>query len=171
MKKFIVFAIIGWMSVLAVNAQWVAFHGGYGFSAKNGVYRDRLDFAVDYMEKHGVAGIGTKIPSSHDRRFEVNAYGGWAWYWGEFGVSPQVEIAFNTAGSAPTEESAYKPNAGLSIGAGLMANYKIVGPLGAYMKVRWMSPVAFDPLKVGPGGNTSFTIGLSMFWWTQAKKK
>lgn len=162
MKKLVVLALIGWMSV-SVHAQVVAFHGGYSFDVNKGAYPGRLGFAVDYMENHGVFGVGTKIPSSHNKSFEINLHGGLGWYWVNFMISPQLEIAYNTNNISSASE--YKPKPGVSIGGGLIANYKIVGPLGVFMKVRWLSPVGFDPLKVGPGGTTTFAIGLTMFWF------
>lgn len=166
MKKLIVFAIIGCMSVLAmkVNAQVVAFSGGYSFEFNQGVRPNRTTFAVDYLENHGAFGLGAKFPSSKDRRFELNLHGGMGFYWDNFLLSPQVEIAYNTAGSS-ADVSTNKTTSGVSIGAGLLASYKIVGPLGAFMKVRYMSPVGFDPLKVGPGGVVDFSLGLTMFWF------
>lgn len=170
MKKLIVFALIGWMSVLAVmnaNAQIVAFHGGYSFDINQGAHPGRTDFAVDYMQNHGAFGIGTKFPSAHNKSFEVNLHAGMAWYWDNFMISPQFEVAYNTVSSSISSESenVYKPTSGVSIGGGLIANYKIVGPLGAFLKVRYLSPVGFDPLKVGPGGTTTFSLGLTMFWF------
>jgi len=154
MKKLLFFVIIGWMSVLTmqVNAQVVAFSGGYAFELNQGVNPNRTTFALDYFENHGAFGFGTKFPSSYDGRFEINLHGGMGFYWDNFLLSPQVEVAYNSGH-------------GMSIGAGLLACYKIVGPLGAFMKIRYMSPVGFDPLKVGPGGMTDLSFGLTMFWF------
>lgn len=171
MKKLFIIAIIGWMSVVAanVNAQVVAFHGGYSFDVNQGAHPGRTDFAIDYMENHGVFGLGTKIPSSHNKSFEINVHGGLGWYWDNFMLSPQLEIAYNTAGSVTLSEDAseseYKFTSGVSIGGGLIANYKIIGPLGVWTKLRWLSPVGFDPVSFGPGGTTTFAIGLTMYWF------
>lgn len=164
MKKLVMFAIIGWMSVLAVQAQVVALHGGYAFEINKGVHPDRTHFAIDLYEGHGAFGLGLEFPSNYDPRFEINLHGGVNFLWDNFMLSPQAELAYNH-GKSTVELATSKPSSGVSIGAGLIANYRIVGPLGAFMKVRWMSPVGFEPVTFGPGGTTSFAVGLTMFWF------
>lgn len=164
MKKLFIFVIIGWMSVVSVRAQVVAFNGGYAFQMNSGFRPNRTSFAINYMENHGVFGFGTKFPSSKDKRFELDLHGGAGFYWDYFMLSPQVEVAYNTGGKS-VDESENKTTSGISIGAGLLASYKIVGLLGVWTKVDWMSPVGFDPLKVGPGGIVTLSFGLTMFWF------
>lgn len=165
MKKLFIIAIIGWMSVMVADAQIVGFNGGYSFEMNHGIHPNRTSFSIDYMESHGVFGFGTEFPSSYDKRFQLNLHGGLGWYWNDFMLSPLLELAYNTAGAPSEEESVYKAKAGVSVGAGLLAEYKIVGPLGVWTKLRWLSPVGFDPVSFGPGGTTTFAIGLTMYWF------
>ena len=164
MKKVLLFAIIGWMSVLAVQAQVVAFHGGYAFEINQKMHPDRTNFAIDLYEGHGAFGLGAAFPSNYDPRFEFNIHGGVNFLWGNFMLSPQAEIAYNSR-KTDVETASFKHQSGLSIGAGLIANYRIVGPLGVWSKIRWVSPVGFEPVSFGPGGTTSFAVGLTMFWF------
>ena len=163
MKKLFLFAIIGWMSVVAVRAQAVAFHGGYGFEINHGLHPNRTNFMIDYYECHGAVGLGVSFPSAYDHRFEMNLHGGLKFNWCKFRLSPQIEIAYNHG--TDQNISVHKTSSGVSVGAGLIAIYRIIGPLGAWAKVRWMAPVGFEPVSFGPGGTTTFAIGLTMFWF------
>ena len=163
MKKLL-FLVICLLSMMTVQAQVVAFHGGYAFEIDQKMHPDRTNFAIDLYEGHGAFGLGAAFPSNYDPRFEVNLHGGINFLWGNFMLSPQAEIAYNS-GKIDAETASSKHQSGLSIGAGLLANYKIVGPLGAFMKICWMSPVGFEPVSFGPGGTTTFSVGLTMFWF------
>ena len=155
MKKLVLLVIIGWMSVMTmtVKAQAVAFNGGYSFDLNHGAHPSRTDFAIDYFDR-GLFGFGAKFPSAYDPRLELNVHGGVNFYWSDFWISPQVEIAYN-------HEILHE----FAVGAGLQANYRIVGPLGVFTKIRWLSPIGFEPLSFGPGGATTLSVGLSMFWF------
>ena len=107
--------------------------------------------------------IGSSISIElRDPRFEFNIHGGVNFFWDDFMLSPQAEIAYN---SGKSEIVSPNYQSGLSIGAGLIANYRIVGPLGVWGKICWMSPIGFEPVSFGPGGTTSFAVGLTMFWF------
>lgn len=164
MKKLLMLLIVGCMSVLAVHAQVVAFHGGYAFEVNEKMHPDRTSFSIDLYEGHGAFGLGTAFPSNYDSRFELNLHGGVNFLWDNFMLSPQMEIAYNS-GRSDFETASSKHQSGLSVGAGLIANYRIVGPLGVWSKIRWVSPVGFDPVSFGPGGTTTFSVGLTMFWF------
>ena len=164
MKKVLLLVIVGWMSIMTVSAQITAFHGGYAFKIDGKVYPNRTNFAIDFYEGHGYFGIGTAFPSNYDPRFEINTHGGVIFCWDNFWLAPNVEIAYNHR-KYSEEVASHKTSSGVSIGAGLIANYRIVGPLGVFTKIRWMSPVEFEPVSFGPGGTTSFAIGLSMLWF------
>ncbi len=159
MKRILLFAIIGWMSVVALRAQVVGFNGGYAFEMNHGIHPSRVNCSIDYMENHGVFGLSMAFPSGYDDRFEFGLHGGIGFYWDNFMLSPLFEIAYNTAGSESLKIK------GISVGAGLLVEYKIVGPLGVWTKFRWLSPVEFDPVSLGPGGTTTFAVGLTMYWF------
>lgn len=170
MKKLLLLAVIGWMSIMAVSAQktdlktdlmlkqaksMLAFNAGYSFELGNGMYPSRFDFSIDWYKPHLMLGAGTKIPSSNDPRFEISVHGGVNFFWNDFWVTPRIEIAVN-----------HQTSWNSSVGAGLQANYCIVGPLTVFTSLSWQSPVEFKPkVVVGPGGRTMFTIGLAMLWF------
>ena len=159
MKKLLLLAIIGWMSVLAVHAQGViAFHGGYGFTVNHGAHPSGFTFALDSYKNHGMFGAGVKFPSHYDGTFTIDAHGGLNFLWDNFMLSPHGIVGYSHSSGEEVKTSQ------LQLGAGLQACYKVYGPLGIFTKVSYLAPVRFEPLGFGSGAVT-ISFGLTMFWF------
>lgn len=155
MKKLFALAVIGWMSVAAAFGQTIIGDIGYKFK---GAKPDGTMVSVIYHENNGMMGLTVKIPSNYDKELRVGADFGANLTWGNFMLSPYIEVSYSNYSSQVEAAKSSRFGTGL----GVQGVVKIVGPLGVFLRYQYtIFPLTPQPFNHGESGLMG---GLALIW-------
>ena len=156
MKKLVLLAIIGWMSVAAAFGQAVVGDIGYKFK---GVKPDGTMVSITYHENSGMMGLTVKIPSNYDKELRVGADFGANLAWGNFMLSPYCEVSYSNYSS---QADVAAKSSCFGTGLGVQGLVKIVGPFGVFLRYQYtIFPLTPQPFN---HGESSLMGGLTLIW-------